>query len=459
MKLITWAMMLVMASSLTIAAPVEKKSPSRFERLELFNKILHLIETQYYREVDMEKLIHGALKGMMHTLDPHSSFLDKTVFQKMQEETQGHFGGLGLEVRQKDGVLVVVTPIDDTPAFKAGIKAGDKIVEINHDNTIGITLEESVEKMRGKPNTKVVVGVIREGVEGIQRFTLKREIIKVKSVKHQLINDQYAYIRLTQFQKNSTKEIEKALKSYQARTKKIGGLKGIVLDLRANHGGLLDEAVGVSSLFLKDGIVVSTEGRDPKHKEIRYVKKIGHKDINTPLIVLINGSSASASEIVAGALQDHGRSLIMGTQSFGKGTVQSVAKVDKDNGVKLTIAQYMTPKGRKIQARGIIPDIEVDEYEGIWSNETSKKTTYLRERDLRGHLNASIETKEEKEQRLKEEKEERRLRIKNLREKNKGAKKGIENPADKYNPKTDYQIVQALKFLKTIEFTKANLSK
>ncbi len=451
---------LMMSAFFVFQAPTfgEDKDKSRFEKLELFNKVLYLIESQYYRPVDTEKLIQGAIKGMMTTLDPHSSFLDKKVFSKMQEDTQGEFGGLGIEVSHKDGVIVVITPIDDTPAYKAGIKAGDKIVEIDHESTLGITLEEAVDKMRGKPGSKITVGISREGVEGIKRFTLKRKKIKVSAVKSELIQEEFAYVRLTQFQKDAGKGIAKALKALnkKAKNKKV---KGIVLDLRSNPGGLLDEAVNVSSIFLKDGIVVSTEARDPKQKEIRYVKKTGYKDLETPVAVLINGASASASEIVAGALQDYKRAIIVGTQSFGKGSVQSIAKIDEEKGVKLTIAQYMTPKDRKIQAVGIKPDILVSEYEGVWVSDHEKESRFIREKDLRNHLTATIETPEEKKAREAKEKEERLQRIAEIKERrrNKG-KTGDKDDKDRpEGPGEDYQVLQAVKHLKTISISKTLL--
>ena len=432
---------------------------SRFEKLELFNKVLFLIENQYYRTVDTEKLIQGAINGMMQTLDPHSAYLDKNVFEKMQEDTQGEFGGLGIEVTQKDGVLVVITPIDDTPAHKAGVKAGDRIVEINHESTIGLTLEQAADKMRGKKSSKVSVGIIRAGVEGIKQYIIKREIIKIKAVKSHLIKNNFMLVRLTQFQRNGHKSIGKALKKLATKAKKFGGAKGVILDLRSNPGGLLDEAVDISSIFLKDGIVVSTEGRDPKNKEIRYVKKTGYKVLDLPLVVLINGASASASEIVAGAIQDHGRGIIMGTQSFGKGSVQTVAKIDDVQGVKLTIAQYMTPNNRKIQAVGIKPDIAVEEAEGDWLESNKKISRYIREVDLRNHLNATIETKEEKEARIIREKEERitrAARIKKLRElkKIKKSDNNEDNIYKKYNPNDDYQVLQAVNYLKSFKIFK-----
>lgn len=430
---------------------------SRFEKLELFNKVLFLVENQYYRKVDTEKLIQGAINGMMQTLDPHSAYLDKNVFEKMQEDTKGEFGGLGIEVTQKDGVLVVITPIEDTPAFRAGVKPGDKIVEINHESTIGLTLEQAVDKMRGKKKSKVSIGIVRAGVEGVKQYVIKREIIKIRAVKSHLIKDNFLLVRLTQFQRNGHKSIAEALKKLSKKAEKKGGVKGIILDLRSNPGGLLDEAVDISSIFLKDGIVVSTEGRDPKNKEIRYVKKTGYKMLDVPLVVLINGASASASEIVAGAIQDHGRGIIMGTQSFGKGSVQTVAKIDDIQGVKLTIAQYMTPKNRKIQAVGIKPDVEVEDAEGDWLDSNKKINKYIREVDLRNHLTATIETKEEKaerEQREKEDRIKRAERIKKLREEKARKKEDSEDIYKKYDPNNDYQVLQAVNYLKSFKIFK-----
>ncbi len=438
-------MLMVGLLSLTLVSGVHAaKEKSRFEKLELFNKVLFLVESQYYREVSTEKLIEGAIQGMMNTLDPHSTYLDEKVYSKMQEDTQGEFGGLGIEVSQKDGVIIVITPIDDTPAFKAGIKAGDKIVEINHKNMLGITLEEAVDMMRGKPGSKITVGISREGEEGIKRYELKRKAIKVSAVKSELLQNNFAYVRLTQFQKDSGKGISKALKKLKSKAKNKS-LKGIVLDLRNNPGGLLDEAVNVSSLFLEDGIVVSTEPRDAKQKEIRYVKKTGFKDLKTPIVVLINGASASASEIVAGALQDHERAIIMGTQSFGKGSVQSIAKIDESQGVKLTIAQYMTPKDRKIQAVGIKPDVLVSEYESVWTKENETESRYIRERDLRNHLTATIETPEEKKIREEKERVERQERIAAIQERRN--KKKDDKKRRPQGPNEDYQVNQAIKYL------------
>jgi carboxyl-terminal processing protease len=424
---------------------------SRFEQLELFNKVLHLIETQYYRPVSTEKLIEGALKGMLETLDPHSAFMNREFFEKMQNDTLGEFGGLGLEVTQRDGVIYIVTPIDDTPAFRAGIRPRDRLVEINHEPIVGMTLEQVIEKMRGKVGEKINLGLLRDGEEGVKYFSLKRELIKVKPVKFELMSDSFAYVRLTQFQKRSAESIEEALKKMRGKAKG-GELSGIILDLRSNPGGLLDQAVDVSSLFLKEGIVVTTESRDPQNKDIRYVKKSGYKDLKTPMVVLINGASASASEIVAGALQDYRRAVIMGSLSFGKGSVQTVAQIDKQTGVKLTIAQYMTPKNRKIQAVGITPDVMIDDVNHSDYERGLKEDRYIREKDLRGHLTATIETQDERLQREAEERIERAKRIKEMEArktamKNKTQEDQHEDLFKNYEPSKDYQVLQALKHL------------
>lgn len=431
------------------AAPKITENRSRFEQLELFNKVLHLVETQYYRPVSTEKLIEGALKGMMETLDPHSAFLNKEYFEKMQNDTAGEFGGLGLEVTQKEGVIYIITPIDDTPAFRAGIKPKDKMVEINHEPIVGMTLEQAIEKMRGKVGDKIHLGIVREGEEGIKHFNLTREIIKIKPVKFELIEDRYAYIRLTQFQKRSTESVEDALKQLKKKAKV--DLQGIILDLRSNPGGLLDQAVDVASLFLKEGIVVSTEARDAHNKDIRYVKKSGYKDLDTPMAVLINGASASASEIVAGALQDYKRAIIMGSQSFGKGSVQTVAQLDKHTGVKLTIAQYMTPLNRKIQALGIKPDVQIEEMNQNDFEKLLKDDRYIREKDLKGHLTATIETNEERIAREETERKERARRALEIAARKSESKKSAKEKEDEifktYSPSEDYQVLQAVRYL------------
>jgi carboxyl-terminal processing protease len=427
-------------------APKITENRSRFEQLELFNKVLHLIETQYYRPVSTEKLIEGALKGMMDTLDPHSAFLNKDFFEKMQNDTQGEFGGLGLEVTQKEGVIYIITPIEDTPAHRAGIQPKDKLVEINHEPIVGMSLEHAIEKMRGKLGEKIHLGIVREGLEGVKSFTLQREIIKVKPVKSELLAKSIAYLRLSQFQKRSAESMEEALKKLKSQATEKN-LQGIVLDLRSNPGGLLDQAVDVSSIFLKEGIVVTTESREPQNKDIRYVKKSGFKDLGTPMVVLINGASASASEIVAGALQDYKRAVIMGSQSFGKGSVQTVAQLDKGVGVKLTIAQYMTPKNRKIQALGITPDLQLEEIAPGAFEKEIKEDRYLREKDLRNHLTATIETPSEKAAREADEKSERIKRIKDMESKRSKKNVAEDEVFKTFKPSEDYQVIQAIRYL------------
>ncbi|WP_412473728.1 S41 family peptidase [Halobacteriovorax sp. YZS-1-1] len=444
MKKIVLALALSALVTPTFAKEKDSQA-SRFEKLELFNKVIHIIETNYYRKVNIDKLIDGALKGMFQTLDPHSAFLDKEVFKKMQEDTSGEYGGLGIEVTQKDGVLVITTPIEDSPAEKAGLKPGDKIVEINNESTIGITLDEAVDRMKGDLGTVINLGILRAGERDIRYFDVKRQKIKTKPVKSYAVKD-YVVIRLSQFQKDAARHVVRALKKHKKQLGKK--FKGVVLDLRSNPGGLLNEAVNLSSIFLNDGVVVSTEGRDPKNKEIRYVKKSGHKELDCPLAVLIDGKSASASEIVAGALQDHKRAIVVGTNSFGKGSVQTVSQITEDAGIKLTIAQYMTPKGRKIQALGIKPDVMVSQVEGEFVEENMYDDGGIREVDLRNHLTATVETEEEKKARLKREKIARKKRIERAREINKHIKN--KDKDRKYSASEDYQVIQAIKFLNTV---------
>lgn len=444
---------------INISASQNKESKSRFEYLELFNKVLFMIESQYYREIDMKKLVYGAIKGMMETLDPHSNFLPEEMFDKMQNDTSGEFGGLGMEVTQKDGVIYIKTVFVDTPAFRHGLKSGDKIVEVEHESTIGYSLDELVKKMKGKPNTKINIGIVRVGVSGIKYFDIGRDVIKVDPGKFSLVEQEYAFIKLYQFQKGSGKFIRNSLKKLKkevTKKNKKGRLKGIILDLRSNPGGLLDEAVEVASIFLKSGIVVSTEGRDNSKKDIRRVTSKGEKELELPLGVLISSSSASASEIVAGALQDHQRGIIMGERSFGKGSVQSVVKIDEKNGVKLTIAQYMTPNKRKIQALGIVPDIKLHG-PSYGPQHNLERGNPIREIDLRNHLNATIETEEEKKLRVEKEKENRIKRIKLIEAKKNREKKKREKEIlfPEYNPNKDNQVLEAVNYLKSFDVYKS----
>lgn len=427
---------------------------SRFEKLELFNKVLFLVESHYYREVDTDKLIQGAIRGMMDTLDPHTTFLDEELFTRMQEDTSGEFGGLGLEVTQKDGLIIVITPVEDSPAFKVGMKPADKIVEINHESVIGLGLNKAVEMMKGKAGTAINLGVVREGQQGVIYFDITRQIIKKSAVKSAIVRDEYIYIRLTQFMKDVGSQISDRIVEMKKNIEKNKGeLKGIVLDLRSNPGGLLDEAVNVSSIFLKNGIVVSTEGRNKKEKDIRYVKKTGHKELTTPMVVLVDGASASASEIVAGALQDQQRAIIMGVQTFGKGSVQTISKIDENTGVKLTIAQYMTPKGRKIQAIGIKPDVMIEEVEGDWVSGHISPSSIVREKDLRNHLTATIESEDEKAIRVEAEKADRAARIAAYQQRLADSKEKSRAPRQE-DPSKDYLVHQAINYINSFEVFK-----
>ena len=416
---------------------------SRFKQLDIFNKVLYIIESQYYRPVDAEKLIAGAIRGMVSTLDPHSAFLNEKLFSKLKEETKGEFGGIGIEVTIKEGVVIISTAIDNSPASKADLRPGDRIVEIDHESIVGLSLEEAVDKMKGKIGSSVTLGIQRKGAGHTIYVTLKRKIVKIKPVKSHLIENNFLYMRLSQFQQKSYKSMVRTIKKYKKNT------KGIILDLRYNPGGLLEQAVDISSIFLRDGVVVYTEGRNPKDKEFYYVKKTTYKDLSIPLVVLINGASASASEIVAAALQDSKRAVIMGSTSFGKGSVQYVAPIDNKSAIKLTIRQYMTPSGKRIQAIGISPDIILPEY-SVLSNGQDWVDEFVREKDLRGHLTATIETIEEKKARLQQEREMRKNRVQKVKQqKLKGPHRKYTLPNQPgYRPEEDYQVVQAINYLK-----------
>jgi carboxyl-terminal processing protease len=335
---------------------VSALSNSMYEDLKVFTDVLGLIQKDYVEETKSKDLVNGAIKGMLETLDPHSSFMPPNMFKEMQEETKGRFEGLGIEITIKEGILTVVSPIEDTPAFRAGILAGDQILKIDGESTKNFTLMDSVKRLRGPRGTKVTITIMREGFTKPKEFTLVRDVIPVRSVRHELLEKNYGYIRLSQFQEKTDGEFEKAVKALEEESK--GSLKGLVLDLRNNPGGLLDQAVKISDHFIDSGLIVSVEGR----REDQKMKFYAHPDGNLtryPLVVLVNGGSASGAEIVAGAIQDHGRGLIVGTQSFGKGSVQTIIPLKDGSGLRLTTARYYTPNGRSIQAKGIVPDIVV----------------------------------------------------------------------------------------------------
>lgn len=339
----------------TKEAAAAKEDADTYELLNLFGEVMERAKISYVEEVSDKKLIESAINGMLVALDPHSSYLDSNSFKYMNEQTKGKFGGLGIEVTMENSLVKVVSPIDDTPAAKAGLKAGDYITSIDGEQVMGLTLNEAVDKMRGKVGSKVKL-TVRRGGEKPFDVTLKREEIKIQSVKSDLKNDDVAYVRITSFSENTDKMIEKAIK--EAKKKAKGKLKGVVLDVRNNPGGLLDQAVSISDLFLDKGEIVSTRSRN-ESDTVKYTAKKGDIVNGLPIVVLINEGSASASEIVAGALQDHHRAIILGEKSFGKGSVQTVIPLGKYGAMRLTTARYYTPSGRSIQAKGIEPDVEV----------------------------------------------------------------------------------------------------
>ncbi len=355
------------------------KAPLPLEELRTFAEVMDRVKAAYVEPIDDKTLLENAIKGMLSNLDPHSAYLEPEAFAELQESTSGEFGGLGVEIGQEDGFLKVISPIDDSPAAAAGIQAGDFIIKIDGQPTKGLSMMEAVEKMRGKPGTVIILTLIREGGQPFD-VELKRAIIKTKSVKSQLLEGDYGYIRISQFQVNTGEEVGKALASLKKENggKKLGGL---VLDLRNNPGGVLQAAVEVSDHFLTKGLIVYTKGRIA-NSELRFSADKADASEGVPLVVLINGGSASASEIVAGALQDHKRGILMGTDSFGKGSVQTVLPLNNDRALKLTTALYFTPKGRSIQAQGIIPDVEVRRAK--LTREQDAET--FKEADLAGHL-------------------------------------------------------------------------
>jgi carboxyl-terminal processing protease len=359
-----------------------KEDDIPYENIKKFTDVLSLVQKYYVEPVDSKKLIYGSIKGMLSDLDPHSSFMPPEMFKEMQIETQGSFGGLGIEITIRDGVLTVVSPIEDTPAFKAGIKAGDRILKINDELSKNMTLMEAVRKMRGPKGTKITIWIMREGFSELKEVKIVRAIIKIASVKSKSPADGIGYIRLTQFQERTAADMIKKIDEL----KKAGPLKGLILDLRNDPGGLLNQAVRVSDYFLKSGLIVYTDGR-LKNQNMKYYAHDDGTEGDYPMVVLVNGGSASASEIVAGALQDHKRAVIMGTPSFGKGSVQTIIPLDDGAAIRLTTSLYYTPNGRSIQAKGIKPDIIVEEGVLVQKIERKKSIFHqLKEKDLKGHF-------------------------------------------------------------------------
>ena len=407
---------LCVATGAAFAADKKAKEPDTYEMLNLFGEVMERAKASYVEEVSDTKLIESAINGMLTSLDPHSSYLDADDFSYMSEQTKGKFGGLGIEVTMDNGLVLVVSPIDDTPAYKAGIKAGDYITHIDGETVIGMNLNDAVSKMRGKIGTKVKLSIRRANEKPFE-VTLKREEIKIQSVKTEIKNEDVLYIRISSFAEENDKEIAKAISD--AKKKLKDGLAGIVIDVRNNPGGLLDQAITVSDLFLDKGEIVSTRSRN-EEDTVKYTAEPGDIAKDLPIVVIINEGSASASEILAGALQDHHRAIVIGEKSFGKGSVQTVIPLGEYGAMRITTARYYTPSGRSIQAKGIEPDIvvkpaKVELLESYGLNIT--------EADLQGAL-------------------------KNEEDENK--KNNKENKDDNAEKISDYQLIRALDLVKAL---------
>lgn len=429
----------------------------RYGDLQNFAKILNLVQQYYVEPVDTKKLLNGAIRGMLRELDPHTSYMPPEVFKDFESETSGEFGGLGIEISIQNGILTIISPIEDTPAWEAGIKPGDRVVAVDGVSTKGLGLAEASQLMRGKRGTKTTLTVVRESEEEPRDITITRGSVKIKSVKFTDLGDSYGYARITSFIENTSRDLEKALSDFE---KKSGpeGIRGLIIDLRRNPGGLLDQAIKVSDMFLKEGDIVSTIGRDPKQKEVVSATKQA-KYTEFPIIILVNEYSASASEIVSGALQDNQRAIIMGTRSFGKGSVQHVIKLGDGSGLKLTIARYYTPSGRSIQAEGIQPDIELDDVDADAFGKAVIKNKSAREKDMQGHLLSEKEKAEQKE----------RLKHKTLTEQDKkdlgsgwwkldAKSKDGATPKDKLLA-ADYQVFQAYNYIKAWKLMRGRATK
>lgn len=442
--------------SLNYPAVAEKETTPQLplDELRTFAEVYGKIKSDYVETVEDKKLINEAINGMLTGLDPHSSFLDVEGFKDLQAGTQGEFGGLGIEVGMEDGLVKVISPIEDSPAFKAGVKSGDLIMQLDDKLVKGMSLNDAVKIMRGKPDTSIKLTILRKGENKPLYINLVRAIIKTQSVKHKLPEPGYAYLRVTQFQEHSAEDLAKAIKSLHEQNK--GPLKGLVLDLRNNPGGLITAAVGITAAFVpKDALVVYTEGRteDAKMRLTAnaanyarggeagdFLKDLPDEIKTVPMVVLINGGSASASEIVSGALQDHKRAVIMGTQSFGKGSVQTILPMNNGTAIKLTTARYFTPNGRSIQAKGIVPDIVVEDA----TVNTAEQGMGLREADLSNHLS----NPKEAEAPAKEAPKPPTVK--------KDEKQSSDKAPMEAGTKTDYQFMQAVNLLKGIDILAPN---
>ncbi len=370
----------------------EEQQVNAYEKLKVFSEILSLLQANYVEDIDNDDLFEGAIQGMLKTLDPHTAYMPPVSYKEMKVETSGKFGGLGIEISLRDGVLTVVSPIDETPAFKAGIMAGDKIIRIEDESTLDMSLTDAVERLRGERGSPVNITVFRKGETQPREFTIVRDIIKVQSVKNKIYEKDIGYVKVRSFTKTTSSDLDKALKGFREK-----GVSKLILDLRNNPGGLLNQAVEVSDRFLdKDNLIVYTKGRS-EDQNMRFTTHDKVKKVDYPMIIIVNGGSASASEIVAGALQDLGRAIILGTPTFGKGSVQTIIPLSDGSALRLTTARYYTPSGRVIQENGIAPDILVEvpvksdkkaeaDKEKKDGEEKSRFRKFLREKDLKKHL-------------------------------------------------------------------------
>jgi carboxyl-terminal processing protease len=421
-KRVLLVVLVLVSASFLIGAGMAKRVLARgddYENLRVFTEVLSLVQSNYVEDIENKKLVEGAIKGMLKTLDPHTSYMPPEVYKEMQVETEGQFGGLGIEITVRDDQLIVVSPIEDTPAFRAGLKAGDRILKIDGEPTKEITLVDAVRKMRGVRGTPVTVTIMRDDFDAPKDFTITRDVIKIRSVTQRKLDDAIGYVRLRNFHKTTADELEEGLRDLEEQK-----ISGLVLDLRNNPGGLLNQAVDVVDKFVgKEQLIVYTQGR-VRNQNMRFTSKGDHPHLEYPMVILVNGGSASASEIVAGALQDLGRAIVLGTQTFGKGSVQTIIPLSDGSGLRLTTARYYTPKGYLIQGKGIAPDIKVDNKPSEKTEGSPAARKAIREKDLPNALDKERE---------KEDTE---------------GKPEAESRSDAPSPEEDLQLQRAVELLK-----------
>lgn len=435
-NLIFTFLLMIFSVSLAMANTEEKKAEDKegalpLDELRTFAEVFAKVKSDYVETIDDRELIENAIRGMLEGLDPHSAYLDKESYSELQEGTSGEFGGLGIEVGMENSYIKVISPIDGTPAAKSGIEAGDLIIKLDGKSVRGMSLSDAVDIMRGKPGTDIELSVVREGLEKPLDLTITRAIITAQSVRSEIIEPGFGYARISNFQTHTAEDLRKAVEKLKNETDKAEEkLNGLVLDLRNNPGGILNAAVGVSDLFLDSGMIVYTEGRISESK-LKFTAKPSDILKDAPIIVLVNGGSASASEIVAGALQDHNRAIIMGEQTFGKGSVQTILPMNSEAAVKMTTARYFTPSGRSIQASGIKPDIIIENIRV--DSEKTPNFVQVKESELSGHLGNGDAEEDSKE-----------------------AAKKKEDTNKPSLAETDYQLYEALNVLKALAIQMKN---